>query len=174
AMNERAGDVGNVFDSMDRILETNDVKDTYASSPKYGYFDKGTKNCLKTIDGMEILFSMGSAMEEDINNGVISSSDMITDVVVEGIKTKTSQVGTGVVVELVLKVAFNSAGGWAYTVTAVILNVFLGKVLDELLDKVAEEIKEYIKTDLMDDAMHFDEWQQTFHERDLEAGIRMD
>ena len=43
-----------------------------------------------------------------------------------------------------------------------------------VLDRFWEEIEAYLRTDMVDDVLHFSEWQQSFHERDLEAGIRMD
>ena len=73
-----------------------------------------------------------------------------------------------------MRVIFGSnPAGLFYLSTATFLNWKYGEKIDEILDELAEVIKEYIKMDLMDDVLHFDEWQQTFHERDLEAGIRM-
>ena len=162
---EGAGYAGAPFDAMERTVAEGHLNPVLPTSELVKDAKGTAKTFTKKLDGIDIVFSMSEPLVRDLENGTVSM-DTLEDVVVEGVKTSTSQVVGNVAVTCTLKLFFAGfTGGW-YFIAATALNVAYGILLDLVMD--------YLQTDFMDDAMHFDEWQQVFHVRDMEAGIRMD
>lgn len=175
AVSKAAGYASAPFDAMGRTIEQGYLKPVLPTAALVDDAQGTTKTWMKTLNGVKFAFAMGAPLVRDLENGTVSM-DTIEDIVVEGVKTGASQVGSGIAVEYTLKIIFKpgSPYGFAYFVVATILNVVYGIELDKILAELADMILEYLHTDFVDDVMHFDEWRQVFHVRDMEAGIRMD
>ena len=165
AVSKAAGYAGAPFDAMERTVADGYLNPVLPTSELVGDAKGTAKTFTKTLDGVEIVFAISEPLVRDLENGTVSM-DTLENVVVDGVKTGTSQVVGNVAIEVTLKLFFAGAtGGW-YFFAATALNVAYGLLLDLVM--------EYLQTDFVDDVLHFNEWQQTFHERDLREGRRMD
>lgn len=167
---ESAGYAGAPFDAMERTVGEGYLNPVLPTSELVKDAKGTAKTFTKTLDGVEIVFAISEPLVRDLENGTISM-DTLKDIVVEGVKTSTSQVVGNVAVTCTLKLFFAGAAattpiGLGYFIAATALNVVYGLLLDLVMD--------YLQTDFMDDAMHFNEWQRALHERDLREGRRMD
>ncbi len=116
-------------------------------------------------------FSMVSTAEEMVQEGIHDPSAIATEVVITGVQEVVSGKVAEKAVTFTLKIVFGSTGAGAfYIVTAIALDWLFGQYIDDLTEKVVQ----FFREDFIPLMNQYSLGLQESHERDIEAGIRLD